>query len=105
MTPDMMGRTGDNHLLGAAKLDALPEIDDDALDRAAKILGEAGIRLSMSAVAIDAGEPLRQLSEMLQARCHAERTRGLRSRPAHAVGSGWTPRSGTERTLSWRSGR
>lgn len=68
MTPDMMGRTANVKLLGAAAPDAAPEIDDDLLTRAAKILGEAEYPvIYVGGGAIDAGEPLRQLSEMLQA--------------------------------------
>ncbi|HMM41070.1 MAG TPA: thiamine pyrophosphate-binding protein [Thermomicrobiales bacterium] len=68
MTPDMMGRTAEVTLLGPAEPDAPPAIDDDALEQAAKILGQAEYPVIMAGGgAIDAGEALRELSEMLQA--------------------------------------
>lgn len=68
MTPDMMGRAAEVTLLGPAEPDALPAVDDDALEQAAKILGQAEYPVIMAGGgAIDAGEALRELSQMLQA--------------------------------------
>ncbi len=68
MTPDMMGRAAEMTLLGAAEPDASPAVDPDALDRAARILGQAEYPVIMAGGgAMDAGEPLLALAETLQA--------------------------------------
>ncbi len=68
MTPDMLGRQADVSLLGPAARDASPAIDQDALEAAAKILGQAKYPVIMAGGgAMDAGEPLLALAETLQA--------------------------------------
>lgn len=68
MTPDMMGRAAEMTLLGPAEPEASPAVDPDALDRAARILGQAEYPVIMAGGgAMDAGEPLLALAETLQA--------------------------------------
>ncbi len=68
MTPDMMGRRAEVALLGPAAPDAPPAVDDDAIERAATILGQAEYPVIMAGGgAMDAGEALRELSATLQA--------------------------------------
>lgn len=68
MTPDMMGRVADVTILGPASADTLPALDPDALEEAAKILGQAENPVIMAGGgAMDSGSPLLALAEMLQA--------------------------------------
>ncbi|MGH9174736.1 MAG: thiamine pyrophosphate-binding protein, partial [Vicinamibacterales bacterium] len=68
MPPGVMGEPGDVTLLDPASNGASPELDEDALDKAAKILGKAKYPVIFAGGgAIDAGDGLRQLAETLQA--------------------------------------
>ncbi|MEX2314232.1 MAG: thiamine pyrophosphate-dependent enzyme, partial [Thermomicrobiales bacterium] len=68
MPPGEMGQPGEVTLLDPASNGAHPEFEEDAIDKAAKILGKAKYPVIFAGGgAIDAGEGLRQLAETLQA--------------------------------------
>jgi acetolactate synthase-1/2/3 large subunit len=68
MPPGVMGEQAEVTLLDLAGNGATPEIDEDALAKAAKLLGEAKYPVIYAGGgAIQAGEALQQLAETLQA--------------------------------------
>ncbi|HEX5164482.1 MAG TPA: thiamine pyrophosphate-dependent enzyme, partial [Thermomicrobiales bacterium] len=68
MPPGVMGEPGDVTLLDPASNGAAPELDEDALDKAAKILGGAKYPIIFAGGGTtEAGEALKQLAETLQA--------------------------------------
>lgn len=68
MAPDIMGMRADVELLDPVRDWGGPALDPDAVERAARILGEASRpAILVGGGAMDAGEPIRELAEMLQA--------------------------------------